>query len=460
MKGYPHCFIGFHAWVIMDHTEPNEVNAHIDKSTDQEARLIRKVALYAFLLNLGLAIMKSLLALFSDSLAVTAGAIDSGSDAIASLVLYGGVRLSTRKSPSFPLGLYKIENFISILVALFIFFAGYGIAREALRAAKSAPKISVSVVILLSAGVLAIYFFGVYATRVGRRTQSPTLIAEGTHRMVDVLSSVIVLVSVVMSYFGWELSLFGISIDQIAAGVVVVFIAWAGWELLVDGMRVLLDASVDFETLNQVKKILEEHPMVVKVNSLVGRSAGRFRFLQTNVILRTDGLEKAHQISESLESDIREKISHVERVVIHYEPQPRTQTRIAIPLADREGSISDHFGSSPFFAFVVVRLEDGKEKKREVIENPHREVGVAKGIRVAEWLVAQNVDHVMMKEDLSRKGPGYVLANAGIKSNITSANTLEKAIEEALRASRTKEGESIPENESRDRGGNVFYEER
>jgi cation diffusion facilitator family transporter len=422
----------------MDHAQPNEVNTHLGRSTDQETRLIRKVALYAFLLNLGLAIMKSLLALFSNSLAVTASAIDSGTDAVASLVLYAGLRLSSRRTPSFPLGLYKIENFISVMVALSIFFAGYEITLEALRAARSAPMISVSVVILLSAGVLAIYSFGAYANRVGRRTESPTLIAEGTHRMVDVLSSVVVVVSAVMGYFGWEFSLFGISVDQIAAGVVVVFIAWAGWELLVDGMRVLLDASVDFETLNQVRKILEGHPMVVKVNSLVGRSAGRFRFLQTNVTLRTGDLEKAHRISESLENDIRDKISHVERVVIHYEPRPRTHTRIAIPLADREGAVSSHFGSSPFFAFVVVRLEDGKEEKREVIENPHHEVDLAKGIRVAEWLVEQNIDQVVMKEDLSRKGPGYVLANAGIRSSITQADKLEQVVEEAMLAQKAQ----------------------
>ena len=118
--------------------------------------------------------------------------------------------------------------------------------------------------------------------------------------------------------------------------------------------------------------------------------------------------------------------------MIHYAPQPRTHTRIAVPLSTAIGSISDHFGESPYFAFVTVRLEDGAVEKREVMENPHRAVDVAKGIRVAEWLVGQNVDQVVMKEDLSRKGPGYVLANAGIKSNITSANTLDKAIEEAL----------------------------
>jgi predicted Fe-Mo cluster-binding NifX family protein len=254
---------------------------------------------------------------------------------------------------------------------------------------------------------------------------------------VDVLSSVVVLVSVVISYLGWGFSVFGISTDQIAAGLVLVFIAWEGWELLSDGMRVLLDASLDFETLDQIRNILEEHPMVVKVQSLMGRNAGRFRFLQANVSLRTGDLEKAHQISESLERDIRDKIPHVERVVIHYEPQPRTHTRIAVPLSDHEGPISDHFGESPYFAFVTVRLEDGAVEKREVMENPHRAVDVAKGIRVAEWLAGQNVDQVVMKEDLSRKGPGYVMANAGIRSSVTSADTLDRAVEEAMRTHKT-----------------------
>jgi cation diffusion facilitator family transporter len=404
------------------------------RSVDEETRLIQNIGFYAFLLNLGLAVMKGFLAYFSSSLAVTAGAIDSGTDAVASLILYVGLRLSTRRTPSFPLGLYKIENLISVFVALSIFFAGYEIAREILTGEAAAPRISIHVVALLFLSVVATYGFGRYALAVGRRTGSPTLIAEGRHRQVDVLSSLVVLVSVLPEYFGLDLAWQGITIDQVAAVVVLLFIARAGWELLLDGMRVLLDASMDFETLDQIKKILERHPMVVKVSSLVGRNAGRFRFLQTSIILRTGDLEKAHQISQNLEQEIRGKVPHVERVLIHYEPQPRTHARIAVPLADLEGRISDHFGESPYFAFVTVRLEDGTAENREVMDNPHRAVDVAKGIRVAEWLVNQNVDQVVMKEDLSRKGPGYVLANAGIRSSITTAGPLEEAVDEAMAA--------------------------
>ncbi len=78
----------------------------------EEAVRIQRVALYAFLINLGLAMMKAVLAAVSNSLAVTASAIDSATDSAASLALYGGLKLSTRKTKSFPLGLYKIENVI------------------------------------------------------------------------------------------------------------------------------------------------------------------------------------------------------------------------------------------------------------------------------------------------------------------------------------------------------------
>jgi len=398
---------------------------------EKETLLIQKVALYAFLLNLGLAAMKGILAFYSSSLAVTAGAIDSGTDAVASLLLLGGLKLSTKKTPSFPLGLYKIENVISVFVALSIFFAGYEIAREVLTRESGPPEISALVVVLLFVGVLAIFLFGRYALAVGRRTGSPTLIAEGRHRQVDVLSSLVVLVSVFPGYFGWDSSFFGISVDQIAAALVVVFIARAGWKLLSDGMRVLLDASVDFDTLALVRKIVEHHPMVVEVTSLTGRSAGRFRFLRADVILRTGDLQKAHQISEILESMIREKVPHVEGVMIHYEPQSRTHTCIAVPLVDSSERVSAHFGESPYFALVTVRLSDQSVEKKVLVENPYKNVETAKGIRVAEWLVGKSVDHVLMKEDLSRKGPGYVLSNAGVQSTLTVAENLDEAVAQA-----------------------------
>ena len=408
----------------------DKISVQKPSSGNDETKEIHRVAGYAFLLNLFLAIMKGMLAFFSGSLAITASAIDSGTDAVASLVIYVGVKLSTKKTRSFPLGLYKLENVASIVIALFIFIAGYEIIREIFSLVTNLPRISLSYIILLFAGTVAILLFGQYAITIGKRTGSPTLIAEGRHRQVDFLSSIVVLVSVILSYFDLRLNILGLTIDQIGAALILIFIARAGWELLSDGMRVLLDASIDFPTLDSIREIIKSEPLVSEIHSLMGRNAGRFRFIQATITLKTENLERAHQISEDIEKKIRNQIMHVEKVIIHYIPQKRSHDRVALPLEDEKGRISMHFGEAPYFGIVHVRRKDKKIEKQEILENPHRLVETAKGIRVAEWLVKQGVEHVGMKEDVSNKGPGYVLSNGGVKIHIISADQISQAITE------------------------------
>jgi cation diffusion facilitator family transporter len=412
--------------------ESNAISEEAAGAADDETRAIQRVALIGFVLNLALVVVKGVLAALSGSLAVTASAIDSGTDSLASLVLYGGLKLSVRKTPSFPLGLYKIENVISVLLALFIFFAGYEIARHIFVSPPQAPDISLPIIAWLLAGTISIFVFGQYALRVSKRTESPTLKGEARHRQTDSLSSLVVLASAVMSYFGVEFELFGISVDQMGAALVLIFVAHTGWELLSDGMRVLLDASIDFDTLDEVRNIMKSHPSVAQITSLVGRSAGRYRFLQGTVVLRTDDLERAHKISHEIESNIRRQIPHVERVSIHYEPQTKEYSRIAVPLADDRNTLSAHFGESPYFAVVLVRQADNQVEKKEIVENPHLRAEKAKGILVSEWLVNQKVDQVILKSEVKHKGPGYVLSDAGVEIHLTSADHLDEAIRTVL----------------------------
>lgn len=396
----------------------------------EESRTIQRTALLAFLLNFVLASVKGLMALTTGSLALTASAIDSATDAVASLVLLGGLRLSTLKTRKFPLGLYKIENVLSVVVALFIFLAGYEIAREAFTAGAVQPRVSALIVVVQAAATAAVLLFGRYALRIGRRTGSPTLVAEGRHRQVDALSSLIVLVSLTFDFFDIQWVPLGFGIDQIAAVIVLIFIAHTGWELLSDGMRVLLDASIDFETLEQIRKIVKSDPMVTEVKSLRGRNAGRFRFLNIRIAVRATDFEKAHQVSERIERRIRSEIAHVEGVNIHYEPRKGVHHRIAVPLRNRQRELSDHFGESPFFAIVQVRTADGVIDEQTVLENPHRQMEKGKGIRVAEWLVGQQVDEVRMREDIKHKGPSYVFADAGLNVVQTDVRHLDSLVEE------------------------------
>jgi predicted Fe-Mo cluster-binding NifX family protein len=200
-------------------------------------------------------------------------------------------------------------------------------------------------------------------------------------------------------------------------------------------MRVLLDASLDAETLEQVRAVVDAEPTVTEVRSLVGRNAGRYRFLEVDVALRVDDFERAHTVSQRLERTIRDQVPHVERVLIHYEPQVRTHVRYAVPLADAGGTVSEHFGESPYFTLVTVRLDDGQIEHQEMLANPHQAIEKAKGIRVAEWLVAQKADVALLREDVQGKGPAYVFADAGVEARLTQAATLAGAVSEQVEGS-------------------------
>jgi cation diffusion facilitator family transporter len=398
-----------------------------------------QVAWASIAINIFLSLLNLAIAAASGSLAVAAEMIHNLVDLVASVAVLAGVKISERESRAFPYGLYKVENVVAVGMAILIFFTGYEIAKEALFAEAEAATVSGWMLAGVALSAVVPLVFSVYEMRVGRSLNSPSLMADATEYRIHVFSSGIVFVALIGQ-------MIGLPLDRYAALVIVILIIKTGWELLSDGMRVLLDASLDSETLNQVRAIVEADPAVVEVRSLVGRNAGRYRFLEADVTLRVDDLEKAHAVGQRIERAIREQVPHVERVLVHYEPRVRTHLRVAVPLADAGGTVSAHFGEAPFFGLATVRIGDGQAldglrpvdergpavERQEVVANPYLGVGKAKGIRVGEWLVSLKTDVVLLQEDVHGKGPAYVFADAGVETRLTGASTLVEVLAEQM----------------------------
>ncbi len=390
-----------------------------------------RVAWASIAVNVFLSLLNLAIAAASGSLAVAAEMVHNLVDLVASVAVLVGVKLSERESRAFPYGLYKVENVVAVGVAILIFFTGYEIAKEALFAQERAATVNGWMLAGVALSAVIPLAFSLYEARVGRALNSPSLLADAAEYRAHVFSSGVVFLALVGQ-------LIGVPLDRYAALVIVVLIAKTGWELLADGMRVLLDASLDAETLDQVHALIEAEPAVTGIRSLVGRNAGRYRFIEAEVALRVDDLEKAHAVSQRIERTIRQQVPHVERVLLHYEPRTRTHLRYAVPLADAAGTISEHFGEAPFFGLVTVRLADGEShgepgrtvERQEVVANPHVRVEKAKGIRVGEWLVGLKADVVLLRESVQGKGPAYVFADAGVETRLTEAQNLAGAIAE------------------------------
>jgi cation diffusion facilitator family transporter len=406
-----------------------EVENEITAQSGTQARYgtaVERWGWASILVNLVLSLLNLGIAVASGSLAVVSEMVHNVVDLIGSVIVLIGLRISQRKSSSFPYGMYKVENVVSVIVALLIFLTGYEIIREALF--NQATLITVNGWIITGVALSAIIplLYSLFEFKAGKGVNSPSLIASAMEYRTHVFSSGAVLVSLVSH-------IYGINLDRWAALLVVFFIIRTGWELLTDGMRVLLDASIDAGTLTQVQQIIAKDPSIDQIKNLTGRNSGRYRFLETEVTLRTNDLRKAHDITQRIEKAIRAKVPHVERVLIHYEPMVQKEILSAFPLASIDGKLSEHFGEAPFFALVTQSLSDKEISKQELIHNPFTQITKAKGIRVAEWLISHKVDRVVLKENIHGKGPEYVFRDAGVALIFTGANSWRSALEETSR---------------------------
>jgi cation diffusion facilitator family transporter len=397
--------------------EPHESNEEL---RTKDAPLLR-VGIYSLLVNLGLVGAKFALSVIAGSLALRADAIHSLVDVFGSIALILGLIISGRKTKSFPYGLYKVENLVSVIISLLLFLAAYEIVIEAITGETTATLYTGWVLGAVGALIIVPFLFGRYEVGVGKRVNSPSIIADGTQFKADVLSSAVVFVALIGQHFGLPL-------DRIAAAVITVFIVRAGWGLMVNSMRVLLDASVDRDTLERIRSVIQAEPALSTIESVTGRNSGRYLFVEATVTLRVSDLEKAHLVSERIESRIRKTVPNVDRVLIHYEPRRKTQILYAVALTKSQEEISQHFGESPYFALVEIDPKERKVQRQEVVANPHVALAKARGIKVAEFLLSYKPDIVVARESLSGKGPGYTLADAGVETMQTETTSLRDLI--------------------------------
>jgi cation diffusion facilitator family transporter len=392
-----------------------------DKSVLKKADDPSKIALFSTLLNILVAGTKGVLAWLSGSSALLADTIHGFSDTFASLLVLVGIWLSKRKSEAFPWGLYKVENFVALVSAGLIFFAGYEIVHHVFKA----EKIFIfdhfsSSVIGLVAIIMAIVICSRFEAKKAKALNSPSLLADASHWYSDIASTALVLLALVGSRVGYPI------LDRLAALLMVGFIAKVGWDILKDSMKTLLDASVDPNTLYQIRDTILRFPQVKEIKSLQGRNSGRFVFVRTELVFGTKKFSQAHQISEEIEKAILKEIPKVDKVTIHYEPVKKDVLTYAVPVEEDKYKISNHFGDAPYFFLIRMSLQDHTIQEEKILRNPYREEDKGKGIKVSEWLLQNGVDTVYTRKTFGGKGPSYVFSSADVEVMTTEDKTIDE----------------------------------
>jgi cation diffusion facilitator family transporter len=382
----------------------------------------RGLALSSLGLNIFFTLAKFLLYRATSSSAIFAETIHSLTDVFGSLLVVGGIYLSGMKSERFPWGLYKIENIAAMLSAGLIFISAYEIAQMIYNPSTEGLRNLGITFILLCSMMVPVILFARYEGDRAKELNSPSLAADAQNWKMDIAPLAVVAIGIAGTKLSYPVA------DRIAAAMVLILVVRAGYSILKDSLKSLLDASVDAATLKKIQEVLTGIPQIKEIVSLHARNSGRYIFVNLGLRLSLKRLKDAHEIAHAVEEEIKKGVPFVESAIIHVEPETKDYQRYAVPLTGREGPVSEHFAKAPFIALWDKRV-DGTVSIPEVLENPYVSTEKGKGIKLAEFLVKKRVDIVYTKELFEGKGPEYVLSDAEVDVRKTEVKNLKDLME-------------------------------
>ena len=398
----------------------------MEKNNSNRLKSGETAAKYSTLINLFLTIIKGVVGILSGSIALIADSVHSFSDIFASLAVYIGLKLSRRKpDEKFPYGYYKFETLASLIISVIIIITGFDIIIESINDILVPKTIGIPL-IALSVAVLSVavsLLLARYKERVGNEIGSPALINDGKHSLVDVFSSIIVFVGILSAYIGYPV------LQGVASFAVALLIIYIGLKFGKEAILVLLDACIDPEIVENIKSIATNFEGVEGVHDIKVRRSGPFVFAELHLVTKKRlPLQKADEISSSVEKLIKKEINDLDTITIKIEGEKKSILRIAAPLMDNNGlmsNISRHFAKSPYF--LIADITRGEIKDIHIRKNPSLNYERKRGLKTVEFLKNEEVDLVLFEGEL-KEGPTYALSDELIKVLSPEGKKLEEIL--------------------------------
>jgi ferrous-iron efflux pump FieF len=273
------------------------------------------------------------------SVAILGSLVDSGLDAIASIVTFISVRQAAQPPDrAHRYGHGKAEAIGALVQAGFVLGSALFLASEAVRRLISPQPIEQSglaVAVLLLAILLTAALLG-FQRYVVRRTGSIAIQADSLHYRSDLLMNLAVIAALVLS----EATGRPIIDPLFGLGVVLVLL-YSAFGVARHALDMLMDRELPAEQRAYIRRLALEHPGAHNVHDLRTRRAGADVFIELH--LELDGelsLEQAHHLTHEVEARIRAAFPGAD-IIVHQEPaglaDERLDAQIAAAERDRRG---------------------------------------------------------------------------------------------------------------------------
>jgi len=280
---------------------------------------IRRVLYYILVLNILVAMVKTIYGHLTNSMSMEADGYHSFLDGSSNIIGLVGIWIASKPADeSHPYGHSKYESFASIVIGMLILFTafrigGAGIERifsdtGGIATVTTLSFIIMVVTIIINVGVV------LYELHMGKMLKSTILIADSMHTRSDVLVSLSVIVSLIVTRLGYP------QIDIIVGLIIAIIVGMAGVKILMQSSMTLCDVHrIDPSRIEEIAMGIDGVGCCHKI-----RTRGEEFNILVDMHIKVPGhfsTQRSHELAHRVEKAVIREIEGVTEVTVHIEPQ-------------------------------------------------------------------------------------------------------------------------------------------
>ena len=298
----------FASFFIKNHTHTSNPDVRANYGVFEGwVSIIGNTILFAVKLILGLSLGSS---------ALMADAIHTLTDSATSAVVIVGFKMSRKPSDSkHPFGHGRIEPVATLIIAILLFVAGFELLKHSIGSIRT-PTLGVA-----SYATIAIVF-GTAAAKelmarfsfiLGDLIDSATLKADALHHRTDAFSTLLVIVALIASRFGWT------QVDGIMGIGVSFAIFTSAWSIAREAVNPLIGEAPSQTLLHEIETACRTVTHVLGVHDIVVHNYGENRVVSLHI-------EVSHHLTalamHDIAEDVEESVGRITggMVVVHMDP--------------------------------------------------------------------------------------------------------------------------------------------
>ena len=268
-------------------------------------------------LNVVLFGIKYFAGVISSSIAITADAFNNLADAGSSVITLAGIRLADKKPDrDHPFGHGRMEYLSGLSVSVIIIIVGFELFKSSIDKIMNPSDVDTSVVsiFILIVSILIKGYMFLYNNKIGKQINSAGMKATALDCIGDAVSTLVVLISTVISYFT------DLKIDGWCGILVALFIMYAGIRSVKETVGPLLGMPPEKEFVDEIEQIVLSYEKIVGIHDLIVHDYGPGRVVVSlhAEVNGKDDIYALHDVIDNIEQRLSEELGCV--AVIHMDP--------------------------------------------------------------------------------------------------------------------------------------------